>query len=72
MFLIQQGTVLMVVIVWELDLPLPIQSVHVTIKDESSNPIHGEVYSIQNFVIVYQGLAAGQWISDAYSSFPHQ
>ena len=26
---------------------------HVTIKDESSNPVHGEVYTIQTFVIKF-------------------
>ena len=36
----------MVVIVWSLDLQLhvPVQSVPVTIKVVSSNPIHGKVY----------------------------
>jgi hypothetical protein len=34
----------MVVIVWELDLQLPMQSVPITTKVVSSNPVHGEVY----------------------------
>ena len=46
----QQGTV-MVVIVWQLDLQLPVQSVSITTKVVSSNPVHGEVYSIQHYVI---------------------
>jgi hypothetical protein len=33
----------------ELDL-LPLQSVPITTKAVSSNPIHGEVYSMQHFV----------------------
>ena len=35
-----------VVIVWKLDLQLPMQSVPITIEVVSSNPAHGEVYSI--------------------------
>jgi len=34
----------MVVVVWQLDLQLPVKSVRITIKVVSSNPIHGEVY----------------------------
>ena len=40
----------MVVIVWQLDLELPVQSVPITTKVVSSNPVHGEVYSIQHYV----------------------
>ena len=36
----------MVMIVWLLDLQLPVQSV-------SSNPVHREVYSIQHYVIKF-------------------
>ena len=43
----------MVVIVWELDLQLPVQSVSITIKIVSFNPTHGEVYSIQHYVIKF-------------------
>ena len=39
------GTIL-VVIVWSLDLQLPMLSVPIT-TNVSSNPAHGEVYSIQ-------------------------
>jgi len=35
----------MVVIVWCLDLQLPVQSVIITTKFVSSNPVHGEMYS---------------------------
>ena len=42
-----------VVIVWQLDLQLPVQSVPITTNVVSSNPTHGEVYSIQNYVIKF-------------------
>ena len=41
------------VIVWGLDIQLPVQSVHITTKVVSSNPVHGEVYSIQHYVIKF-------------------
>jgi hypothetical protein len=34
-------------------LQLPDQSVHITLKVVSSNPVHGEVYSIQHYVIKF-------------------
>jgi len=37
------------VIVWQLDLQLPMQSMLITTNVVSSNPAHGEVYSIQNY-----------------------
>ena len=43
----------MVVIVWLLDLQLPVQLVHITIKVVSSNPVHSEVYLIQHYVIKF-------------------
>ena len=43
----------MVVIVWQVDLQLPVQSVPITTKFESSNLAHGEVYSIQHYVIKF-------------------
>ena len=43
----------MVLIVWRLDLELPVQSVPITTKVVSSNPVHGEVYSIQHYVITF-------------------
>ena len=33
----------MVVIIWKLDLQLTVQSVHITFKVVSLNPVHGEV-----------------------------
>ena len=37
-----------VVIVWWLDLQMPMQSVPITTKDVNLNLAHGEVYSIQH------------------------
>jgi hypothetical protein len=42
----------MIVIVWLLGLQLPVQSVHNTTKVVCSNLVHGEVYWIQQYVIV--------------------
>ena len=42
-----------VVVVWYLDLQLPMQSVPITTKVVSSNPAHGEMYSIQHYVIKF-------------------
>ena len=47
------GVVVVVVIVWYLDLQLPVQSVPITTKVVSSNPVHGEVYAIQHYVIKF-------------------
>jgi hypothetical protein len=41
------------VIVWLLDLQLPMQSVNIITKVVNSNPGHGEVYSIQHYVIKF-------------------
>ena len=40
----------MVVIVWQLDLQLPVQSVPITTKVVSSNPTHGEVFPMEQSV----------------------
>ena len=42
--------VVLVVIVWSLDLQLHVQSVPITTKVVSSNPVHDELYSIQHYV----------------------
>ena len=42
----EEGGAIVVVIVWQLDLQLPVQSVHVTTNVVSSNPANGEVYNI--------------------------
>ena len=44
---------MVVVIAWLLHLQLPIQSVPITTKVASSNPAHGEMYSIQHYVIKF-------------------
>ena len=49
---INKGAVV-VVIVWYLDVKLPIQSVPITIKVGSSNSAHGEMYSIQHYMIKF-------------------
>ena len=36
-----------------MDLQLPVQSVPITTKVVSSNPVHGELYSIQHYVIKF-------------------
>jgi hypothetical protein len=43
----------MVVIVWWLNLQPPMQSVPITTKVVSSNPIHSDVYSIHHSVIKF-------------------
>ena len=43
----------MVVIIWYLDLQLPVQSVPITTQFVSPNPIHGKVYSIPHYVIKF-------------------
>ena len=39
----------------ELDLQLPVQSVPITTKVVSSNPVHDKVYFIQHYVIKFVG-----------------
>ena len=43
----------MVVIVWWLDLQLPVQSEPITTKVVSLNSADGEVYSLQHYVIKF-------------------
>ena len=42
-----------VMIVWWLDLQLHVQSVPIITKVVNSNPVHGDVYSIQHYVIKF-------------------
>ena len=44
-----------VIIVWDLDLQLPMQSVPIKTKVVSSNPAHGGMYSIKHYVIMFVG-----------------
>jgi hypothetical protein len=51
----------MVVIVWLLDLQLPVQ---IATKVVRSNPVHGEVYAMQHYVIkLVSDLRQGEWFS---------
>ena len=56
-----------VVIVWWLDLQLHVQSEPITTKVVSSNPVHGEVYSIQHYVIKF----VSDLVFYGYSDFLH-
>jgi hypothetical protein len=42
-----------VVIIWLFDLQLPVQSVPITTNVASSNPVHGEMYSIRHYMIKF-------------------
>ena len=67
-----QKEAVVVVIVWQLDLQLPVQSVPITTKVVSSNPVLGEVYPIQYYVIKF---VSDLWQVDGFSgyySFLHQ
>ena len=61
-----------VVIVWQLDLQLPRQSVTITTNVVSSNPTHCEVYSIQHYVIKYISHLRESVVFFGYSGFLHQ
>jgi hypothetical protein len=50
-------------IVMKLDLQLPVQSVPITTKVVSSNPVHGEVRSIQHYVIKFVSELRQVWFS---------
>ena len=45
--------VVVVVIVWQLVLQLPMQSIHTTTNVVSTSPAHGEVLSIHSYVIKF-------------------
>ena len=51
-FNVKKG-VIMVMIVWQLDLQLPVQSVPITTKVVSSNSAHGKVYSMSHYLIKF-------------------
>jgi hypothetical protein len=50
--------VVLVVIVWLLDLQLPVQLVSIITKVVSLNPVHGEVYSMQHCMIKFIYIAS--------------
>jgi hypothetical protein len=52
-----------------IDLQLPLQSVPITTKVVSSNPVHGEMYSIQHYVKkLVSWLATGRWFTPVSST----
>ena len=59
----------MAVIVWQLDLQLPVQSVPITTKVVSSNTVYDEAYSIQHYVIKFVNL--GTWVSSTNKTDRH-
>jgi len=65
--------VAVVVITWLLDLQLPMQSVSITTNVASSNPAHGEVYSMQHYVMKFVRQICGRSvIFSEYIGFLHQ
>jgi hypothetical protein len=52
-----------------VDLQLPMQSVPFTTKVVSSNPVHGELYSIQHYVIKF---ISDLWQVGGFLRFLHQ
>jgi len=63
-----------VVVVWRLDLQLPVKSVpiYITTKVVSSNPVHGDMYSIQHYVIKLVSDLRQAVFFSGYSGFPQQ
>ena len=53
----------MVLIIWLFDLQLPAQSVPTITKVVSSNPVHGEISSIQHYVIKFVSDFRQVWFS---------
>ena len=60
-----------VVVVWQLDLQLPMQSVPIT-TNMSLVPVHGKVYSIQDYVIKFVRDLRWSVVFCRYSGFLHQ
>ena len=48
-----EAVVVMIMIIWQLDLQLSVQAVPINTKVVSSNPVHGEVCSIQHYMIKF-------------------
>ena len=61
-----------VVIVWQLDWQQPMQSVPITIKVVRLNPVHGEVYLIQHYVIKFVSYLRQDGGFLRHSGFLHQ
>jgi hypothetical protein len=60
-----------VVIVWYLDLQLPMQSVPTTTKIVSLNPAHGKVYLIPLYVINLSVISGRSVVFSGYLGFLH-
>jgi hypothetical protein len=55
-----------------MDLQLPVQSVLITAKVVSLNPVHGEVYSIQHYAIKFvSGFLWVLWFSPPIKTDRH-
>ena len=67
----RHGRVSMVV-VYTTNIQLPVQSVPVTTKVVSWNPIHGEVYSMQHYVIEFVSDVRQVRVFSWYSVFLHR
>jgi hypothetical protein len=61
----------MVVIVWLLDLDLPMLLVPITTKAVSLNPAHGLLYSIQHYVLKFVSDLRRSVVFSRYSGFLH-
>ena len=55
-----------VVIIWQLDLQLLMQSVPITTRIVGSNPAHGEMYLIQHYVLK---VVNDLWQVDGFSGY---
>jgi hypothetical protein len=64
--------VVVVVIVLYLDLQLPVQSMPIVTIVDSSNPVYGEVYSIQHYVIKFVSDLRHASGFSGYSVFLHK
>ena len=51
--LLKHVEAVVVMIIWQLDLQLSVQAVPIITKVVSSNPVHGEVCSIQHYMIKF-------------------
>ena len=60
-----------IVITWSLDLQIPVQSVPITTKVVSSNPVYGEVYSIQHYVIKFVSFSPDTLVSSTNKNECH-
>jgi len=69
--LTKQRRGVVVVIIWQLHLQLPVQSVPITTKVVSSNPVRDEVYSIQHYVIKFVSDCDRSVVFSGYCGFLH-